>query len=136
MSLAEEARRTTEYTLRRREKLVKDKEQALADLRASSEWRQSQTERGNGVLAVVPKLIQQRANDGHVSAWVMDIDPEQYVDLETQPAEFPIEAVQAKLHGAARIVAEYLIQEGFRVFIRHKGQLNGVHRHQMEARWS
>lgn len=136
MSLRNEARATTEYSLRQRDAVVRDREELLAQLRASDEWRQDQLAKGNGILQTVPDLIKRRATDGHMSAWIMDINPDQYVDAETQSIEFPIQAVQVKLHGAARIVGEYLIQEGLSVFIRHKGKLNGVHIHQMEARWS
>ena len=136
LSLGDEARRATEYAMRISESLQQDREKALAELRETSEWRQTQTERGNGIISTVPKLVERRALDKHYSCWIMDIDPEQFTDSEQPPAEYPIEAVRAKLFGAARIVAEYLIAEKLRVFIRHKGRIDGIHCHQMEARWA
>ena len=136
MSIAEEARRQTEFALRAKDLASIAAGSNLPDLRATETWRSEQTELGNGIIKVAPDLIASRAADGHLSAWIMDVTPEQYQDAETPTVEFPLAAVQKLLFGAARIVAEYLISEGCRVVIRHKGKLNGVNQHQMEARWS
>lgn len=136
MSLVSEARQIAEYAIRLRDRFRESKAELVTQLRATEEWRQVQTDFGNKIIQTVAPLVQRRAEDGHFDAWIMDVDYDQYANIEHPQCEFPIEAIQAKMYGAARIVGEYLIKEGFKVLIKHKGNINGMNFFHMIARWS
>lgn len=137
MSLRDEARRQTEFANLAAEEKATSATEELDKLRASDQWRDEQTMLGNAIIKQVPGLVQARAESGHASCWIMDVTAEQFENIEyPHPLRMPLEVIQLKLYGAARIVGEYLCKEGLTVILSHKCNCNGVHSHRMDASWS
>ena len=136
MSLRDQARQMSEYARRVVEEKRDTNTDAMDALRATEQWRDTQTRLGNAIIKKAPDLIKRRAEDGHVTAWIMDISPDQFADREyPHPLEMPLEVCQVNLFGAARIVSEYLCREGFTVVLRHTGSRDGVNYHRLDAEW-
>jgi len=135
-TLRDLARRATEFHRQEITERTVDAAQAVADLRLQPEWKEREIALANTILEFVAGQIERRALDGHTTAWIMDVRPDQYIVEESPPRVLPLQAVRAYLHGAARIVAEYLLAEDLSVLIRHKGNVDGVNHFQMETFWS
>ncbi len=137
MGLRDEARRQTEFAKRAAEEKATAATEELDTVRQSEKWRLEQTQLGNAIIRKVPEYVKRRSEDGHAFCWVMDVTQEQFENVETShPLRMPLEVIQLKLHGAARIVGEYLCKEGLTVILSHTGNRDGVNYHRMDASWS